>query len=469
MPPEARADAILPDAPTRAGIDILAYLKTVWRYKIGVSIIVIAAIAGSFVRTMYIVPEMFEARATMLPIKESGTTGAAAAAIASMGAISDIAGGLGVAVGTTVTDRLVNILNSEMVRTDVARAHGVVSHYLQPQLRWERRKGASFSATDVDRVKIELANAHPDLTDAVDAKDPERGLLTMSDETLRRFVAELPGVQGELPDSVIPDVRREWHRTVSWALSEFAQGVAVSGSRENLVTVRVEAPDDAKLAADVANAMVERLDLFLRTNILTQAEQSRAFLQEQVGEVHARLLVSERNLEDYKVGRRVVALPDQLSEWVKRAGELQAQLEARKIAREVLRRSAVSRLNPQVIALDAEITALERQMREVEGGKTSVVASVGVSNAPRVERELSELMRDKVVQETLYTLMVQQYELSRIQEQQEKPSFQRLDRAQPAARRIRPRRALDMILGTTLGVLLGLAYAFVREVTTVRR
>jgi uncharacterized protein involved in exopolysaccharide biosynthesis len=471
MSGDAHADTVATDVPfsPRAGIDVLAYLRTIWRYKRGVLAIFVTAVASAFVRTMFIVPEMFESRATILPIKEAGTTGAAAAAIQSLGAITDIAGGLGVAVGTTVTDRLVNILNSATVRNDVARQYTVVPHFLRKDLARERRHGDTFSADNVDRVILELVNAHPDIIDASVKSDPERGILTMSDDTLRKLVSELPGVQGELNDKAVADVRHEWHLTVEEALAEFAKGVSVTGSRENLITVRVEVPDDPTLAANVANGMVERLDKFLRENILTQAERSRVFLQHQVTDVENRLRQAEKNLEDYKAGRKVVVLPDQLTEWVRRAGELQAQLEAKKIAREVLSRSTVSRLNPQVTALDTEIAALTRQLREVEAGKTTVVTSVGVTNAPRVERELSDLMRDKVVQETLFTLLVQQYELSRIQEQQEKPSFQRLDTAQPAARRTRPRRALDIILGAALGVLLGLSYAFVREVTTVRR
>jgi len=464
---EARADTIASDTLSTSGaaIDVLAYLRAIWRRRIGVLAIFLMAVGASFVRTMYLVPEMFEAHATILPIRETPTSGASAA-LQSLSAITDIAGGLGVAVGTTVTDRLVNILKSETVRTDVARQNKVVPHFLRTRLRRERRKSETFSPNDVNRVSLELANAYPDILEPVAADNPERGFLSMSDETLRKLIADLPGVQGEPQDTTLADIRREWHRTVAWALSEFEKGVSVTGSRENLITVRVEVPDDPLLAASVANDMVERLERFLRENVLTQAERTRLFLQEQVAEANRRLLLAEKNLADYKAGRKVVALSDQLSEWVRRAGELQAQLEAKKIAREVLARSTTSRLNPQVTALDAEISALERKLREVEAGKTTVVTSVGVTNAPRVERELSELTRDKVVQETLYTLLVQQYELARIQEQQEKPSFQRLDRAQPAARRTRPRRALDMILGAALGLLLGIGYVFVREVTT---
>lgn len=464
----ARAETLVEEVSSPP-IDMLAYVRSLWRYKWGMGAIFVLSVVAAFVRTMYLVPELFEARATLLPVKETVGGGTTAAVLQSLSAVTDIASSLGVSAGVTATDRLVSILESETVRIDVARKYGVLPHFLRRDLARERRRRETFSPKDVWRIALELANAHPDILRAVVNNDPEQGILSMSDASLKKMIAELPSLEGEPDETLLPEIRRQWHRIVANTLATFAKSISVSASRTNLVTVRVEIPDDPFLAANVANGLVERLDQFLRENVLTQAERTRRFLEEQVNNTKTRLLIAEKNLEDYKAGRRVVALPEQLSEWVKRAGEVQAQLEAKKIAREVVNRSALSRFHPQAVALDAEISALSRQLRELEAGKTTPITSVGVTNAPRVERELSDLMREKTVQETLYTLLVQQYELARIQEEQEKPSFQRLDIAQPAARRSKPRRSLDMMLGAALGFLLALAYAFVREMTTIRR
>lgn len=469
----ARAETLVEEEVSHPPGDVLAYVRALWRHKWGMAALFALSTAAAFVRTMYLVPEIFEGRATflpvLLPVKETVGGGTAAAVLHSLSTVTDIASNLGVAAGFTASDRLVTILESETVRVDVAKKYGILSHFLRRELTRERRRRETFSPTDIRRVALELANAHPDILRAVVENDPERGILSMSDVSLRKMIAELPGLEGEPDETLLPEIRRQWHRVVADTLATFVKSLSVSASRANLVTVRAEIADDPFLAANVANGMVERLDQFLRENVLTQAGRTRRFLEEQVNNTKARLLAIEKNLEDYKAGRRVAALPEQLSEWVKRAGEVQAQLEAKKIAREVLNRSALSRFHPQVVALDAEISALSRQLRELEAGKTTPITSVGVVNAPRVERELSDLMRDRVVQETLYTLLVQQYELARIQEEGERPSFQRLDVAQPAARRLKPRRSIDVMLGAALGLLLGLAYAFVREATTERR
>ncbi|MBM3214396.1 hypothetical protein FJZ36_05730 [Candidatus Poribacteria bacterium] len=443
-------------------LDIMVYVHSVWARKWSIVAILILSIAVAFVRTMYLVPEVFGATSTLLPLKE--TSGGSLAALRALGSVGDLIGGLGTSLGASDKARLVNILSSRTVRDRLASDLGVVPHMLRKTIDKERKSGPSFDLDDMSRIATELVAEHPDIVASVDTEDGTRGILSMTDDQLRALVEALPGIEGKPDDFHLSEIRRQWHRLVERAMADFARGVSVSATRDDLVIIHVEMPESAQMASDVANRAVSLLREYLQDNSLTQARKNREFLDSQVTVATAALQKADQDLEAYKSGNRIVSLPDQLKEYVTRAGQIQAELEAKKIERDVLVRSGTSAQNAKLRATTFQIEALSEQLIRAEKGRASMMNSVSIRSAPRMERELADLMRERVVQETLFTLLVQQAEMARIQEAQDQPSFQVLDAAQPAAKRLRPRRSLDMVLGAALGLLLGLAYAFLRQV-----
>ena len=90
--------------------------------------------------------------------------------------------------------------------------------------------------------------------------------------------------------------------------------------------------------------------------------------------------------------------------------------------------------------------------------------SVPLEAFPQLERELSQLMREKTVQETLYTLLAEQYEQAKIEEASDEISFLTLDTAIPPLRRIKPNRKLNLLLGGLLGGMFAIAYVMLQTV-----
>ena len=72
-------------------------------------------------------------------------------------------------------------------------------------------------------------------------------------------------------------------------------------------------------------------------------------------------------------------------------------------------------------------------------------------------------MREKTVQETLYSLLAQQYEQAKIAEANDEISFSVLDSAIPPFRRIKPKRTLNVMLGGVVGVMLAVGYVMVQR------
>ena len=79
---------------------------------------------------------------------------------------------------------------------------------------------------------------------------------------------------------------------------------------------------------------------------------------------------------------------------------------------------------------------------------------------PEVGLELTRLVREVKVQETLVTLLTQQFEQVRIAEARDMPIVQVLDRAVPAVYPSKPRLWLNLALAGTGSLLAGLCLAF---------
>ncbi len=77
--------------------------------------------------------------------------------------------------------------------------------------------------------------------------------------------------------------------------------------------------------------------------------------------------------------------------------------------------------------------------------------------------ELEELFREKKVQETLFLLLAQRYELARVSEARDTSAFQILDRPVRAERRSWPKRTLILASAVLLGALLGWGYSSLRR------
>jgi uncharacterized protein involved in exopolysaccharide biosynthesis len=116
----------------------------------------------------------------------------------------------------------------------------------------------------------------------------------------------------------------------------------------------------------------------------------------------------------------------------------------------------VARNNPKRRALTYEIQALQQKIEALNKGNdnSSDALSVSLTAIPKIERELKNLMREQVKQETLYALLAQQYEQAKIEEASDEISLAVLDPAIPPVRRSKPNRKLLLLLGGVIGLML---------------
>jgi len=126
--------------------------------------------------------------------------------------------------------------------------------------------------------------------------------------------------------------------------------------------------------------------------------------------------------------------------------------------------------NVRVRSLKARVAELEHQLQKLSGDSSAPSLDGNAENLYPPIRQLpllgvrwAELYRETKIQETVYELLTQQYELARIQEAKEIPTVKVFDVADVPETKSSPHRLLIMLLSTFLALaggavwLLGIA------------
>jgi len=218
------------------------------------------------------------------------------------------------------------------------------------------------------------------------------------------------------------------------ARKNLEQSVRITaGKKDGLIAVEIDS-DDAKLAADMANAYVEELRRFTGMLSLTEAQQRRAFFEAQVKQTQAALLSAQKDLQNsgFNAGA-VKAEPKAAAEGY---AKLRAELTAAEVRLQALRANLTDGA-PEVRRQLELISALRGQVAKTEA------PTLATTDSDYIGR-----YRDYKYQETLFDLFSKQYELARVDESREGALIQVIDPAMPPERKSRPKRAVLAVTWT---------------------
>ena len=231
--------------------------------------------------------------------------------------------------------------------------------------------------------------------------------------------------------------------------------VSITDNKKGLLVIAASTTS-AQLSADIANTYVEHLQSYLAENTATESRRNRIFIEEQYRKSTDSLAKIDKDLQRFKEENNIFSLEAQSAGIVSQIGTLDGMLTAKEIELAVLDNVNVARNNPKRRALTYEIQALQQKLEALNKGNdnSSDALSVSLTAIPKIERELKNLMREQVKQETLYALLAQQYEQVKIEEASDEISLVILDSAIPPVRKSKPNRRLLLLLGGVIGLML---------------
>lgn len=105
------------------------------------------------------------------------------------------------------------------------------------------------------------------------------------------------------------------------------------------------------------------------------------------------------------------------------------------------------------------------EARKELGSKEDALAAfrrtnVRIGNSPQLQLEQSRLEREVVTSSELFALLTREYEMARIEEMRDTPTFSVVEPPRPPARQYRPRIAMNVAIAFVIGVGLRVVFLF---------
>jgi uncharacterized protein involved in exopolysaccharide biosynthesis len=227
--------------------------------------------------------------------------------------------------------------------------------------------------------------------------------------------------------------------------------------KSGVITITVTDHSPAQAAA-MAQAYVTELDHLVAELSTSSARRERIFLEERLKTVKSDLDTAATQFSEFASKNTAIAIPAQGKAMVEAAAVLQGQLIAAEAQASGLERIYTSN-NIRVQAMHARIAELRQQLQKLGGSNSPEDVKNDNSLYPSIRKlpllgvTYADLYRRTKIEETVFELLTQQYELAKVQEAKEIPSVKVLDAAVVPTVKTSPHRALLTGIGTFLVVL----------------
>jgi capsule polysaccharide export protein KpsE/RkpR len=237
--------------------------------------------------------------------------------------------------------------------------------------------------------------------------------------------------------------------------------------KSGIITVTVT-DRDPKRAAALAKAYVDELDRLVAELSTSAARRERIFIETRLQSVKQELDASARQFSEYASKNTAIDIGAQTKAMVESAAVLQGQLIAARSELQGLEQIYTNN-NIKVRTVQARIAELQKQLQNMGGegppseGAPPVVPSnqdlyPSIRQLPLLGVRWADLYRQTKINETVFELLRQKYELARIQEAKEIPTIKVLDPPAIPEKKTSPHRILIILLGTVFVFIGGCAW-----------
>lgn len=247
--------------------------------------------------------------------------------------------------------------------------------------------------------------------------------------------------------------------------------------RSGVITIQVQ-DTDRQRARDLAQGYLDELNQLVTYTSTSAAHRERVFIEQRLHAVQAALKDAELQLSQFSSNSSAFDLREQTRAMVDAGARLQAELLVEQSTVESLRQS-YGDSNIRVRQSQARIATLQRELLKMKGtpGDPGPDVSAGNSNQaagntdlypplrelPGLAVSYTDLYRRVKVQETVYELLTQQYEMARIEEAKDIPPVSVIDQPGLAEKKSFPPRVLLTLLCTVLALVGACMFVIVRH------
>ena len=246
------------------------------------------------------------------------------------------------------------------------------------------------------------------------------------------------------------------------ARKQLTQRTEVAIERKSGVLTICVTDHDPKRANAMAQEYVAQLNSVVNQLNTSAAHRERVFLQDRIAQVKDELESAEKEFSQFASSNATIDIKEQGKAMVEAAAALEGELIATETELQGLRQIYTD-YNVRVRTAQARVNELNRQIQKL-GGKPGFAAAGGAKDSdlypsirklPLLGVTYADLYRKTKVEETVFEILTQQYELAKVQEAKEIPSAKVLDPPDIPEKKVFPPRTIMTIVGTFFAVVLG--------------
>ena len=249
--------------------------------------------------------------------------------------------------------------------------------------------------------------------------------------------------------------------------------------KSGVITIAVQDTDPVR-ARDLAKGYLDELNNLLTRTSASSARQERIFIESRLQSVGADLEQAQLALSEFSSKNSTIDLKEQTRGLVDAGARVQGELLVEQSGLQSLRQ-IYGDANVRVRETEARIASLQRDLEKMAGSSAPLASedtgighvSAGAEDKgelypplrqlPRLAVPYADLYRRVRVQETVFELLTQQYEMARIEEAKDIPVVTVIDPPGIPERKFFPPRLLLTLLLTFLSFATAAAVLLIRE------
>jgi uncharacterized protein involved in exopolysaccharide biosynthesis len=249
--------------------------------------------------------------------------------------------------------------------------------------------------------------------------------------------------------------------------------------KSGVITIAVQDTDPVR-ARDLAQGYLDELNNLLTRTSTSSAHQERIFIESRLHSVGADLEQAQLALGEFSSNNSTIDIREQTRGLVDAGARVQGELLVEQAGLQSLRQ-IYGDGNVRVRETEARIASLQRDLQKMTGSSAPLAsgdagADHATANAkdngelypplrqlPRLAVPYADLYRRVKVQETVFELLTQQYEMARIEEAKDVPAVTVIDPPGVPERKSFPPRLLLTLLLTFLSFAAAATLILVRE------
>jgi uncharacterized protein involved in exopolysaccharide biosynthesis len=262
------------------------------------------------------------------------------------------------------------------------------------------------------------------------------------------------------------------------AAKHLAHVTTISDDKKSgVITIKVEDTDPVR-ARDIARGYLEELNRLLTETSTSSARQERIFIEQRLRGVQNDLEAAQIALSEFSSRNSTVDLKEQTRAMVDAGARIEGELMVEQSGLQSLRQ-VYGDGNIRVREAEARVASLQHDLNKLAGSSSPSETQVATSNDPAPDdngalypplRQLphlgvryADLYRQVKVQEAVFDLLTQQYEMARIEEAKDVPVVHIIDQPGIPEKKSFPPRLLMTLSLTSFSVIAASLFVLVRH------